>query len=265
MFGALGCLAAALVWPAPTEAATSRPLGETEPRIWRPAPDTTWQWQLTQPVDVTVPAEMYDVDLFETPARVVADLKARGRRVVCYLSAGSFERWRPDAARFPRRVIGRPLDGWPGERWLDIRRIGILAPIMRARLDLCAAKGFDAVEPDNIDGYVNDTGFRLRAAEQLRFNRFLAREAHARGLSIGLKNDLGQVAALEPHYDWAINEECFRYRECHRLLPFRRAGKAVFTVEYDVAPRRFCPRARALGFMSMRKRLDLGRWRRTCW
>ncbi len=68
---------------------------------------------------------------------------------------------------------------------------GLLAPLMRARLDLCQAKGFDAVEPDNIDGYQVDggTGFPLTAGDQLRYNRWIAAEAHCRGLSIGLKND----------------------------------------------------------------------------
>jgi hypothetical protein len=59
-------------------------------------------------------------------------------------------------------VIGDPYEGWPGERWLDIRRIDLLAPLIGQRLELCRIKGFDAVEPDNIDGYTNDTGFSLR-------------------------------------------------------------------------------------------------------
>ena len=45
---------------------------------------------------------------------------------------------------------------------MDIRRIDLLAPVMDARLDQCASKGFDGIEPDNIDGYTNDTGFPLR-------------------------------------------------------------------------------------------------------
>jgi hypothetical protein len=241
------------------------PASAADAQVWRPAPSTTWQWQLDSRVDTSVPAQMYDVDLFDTPRRVVRALRARGRRTVCYFSAGSLERWRPDAGRFPRAVVGQPLDGWPGERWLDIRRIDALAPIVRSRLDLCRAKGFDGVEPDNVDGYDNATGFRIRAADQLRFNRFLAREAHARGLSVGLKNDVDQAAALEPSFDWALVEECFRYRECEALAPFVRAGKAVFSVEYDLATRSFCDRARRLGFMAMRKRSGLGAWRRTCW
>jgi hypothetical protein len=233
-------------------------------RLWRPRPGTTWQWQLTGRVDQSVDAQMYDIDLFDNSATVVADLHAKGRRVVCYMSAGSYERWRPDAKRFPRSVLGRALDGWPGERWLDIRRLDVLRPIMERRLDLCAKKGFDAVEPDNIDGYANRSGFRLTAAVQLRYNRFLARAAHARGLSIGLKNDLAQAKALEPHFDWALNEQCFQYDECEGLRPFVRTAKAVFTVEYELEPDAFCARARELGFMSMRKRLDLDAWRAPC-
>jgi hypothetical protein len=231
---------------------------------WRPPLHATWQWQLTTPVDRSVDAETFDIDLFDNPRWVVADLRRRERHVVCYVSAGSLEAWRPDARSFPAAVVGRPLVGWPGERWLDIRRLDLLAPLLERRLDLCRAKGFDGVEADNVDGYVNATGFALTARDQLRFNRFLARAAHARGLSIGLKNDLAQARLLEPSFDWALSEECFRYAECHLLAPFTRAGKAVIAVEY-VAPRRFCAKARALGFMAMLKRPGLDAGRRACW
>jgi hypothetical protein len=233
-------------------------------RIWRPSARTTWQWQLSGRLDLSVAAQMYDIDAVDTPARTVARLHARGRRAVCYLSAGSYERGRPDAGSFPAAVLGRPLEGWPGERWLDIRRLDVLGPIMERRLDLCRRKGFDGVEADNVDGYTNRTGFPLTGAQQLAYNRFLARAAHARGLAIGLKNDLGQVRALEPHFDFAVNEQCFQFDECDRLRPFVRAGKPVFAVEYELAPGAFCARAKRLGFMAMRKRLDLDAWRAPC-
>lgn len=227
---------------------------------WTPAPSSTWQWQLSGELDLSVPAQVYDVDLFETPASTVAALQARGARVVCYFSAGSRDR-----GRYPRDLLGERLEGWPDERWLDIRALDRLGPIIERRLDLCTRKGFDGVEPDNVDGYANDTGFPLTAAHQLRFNRFLAREAHARGLSVGLKNDLGQAAALEPHFDWALNEQCFQYRECEALRPFTAAGKAVFVAEYELAPEAFCGEAAAAGLMAMRKRLELDAWRAPCW
>jgi hypothetical protein len=233
-------------------------------RIWRPAPDTTWQWQLTGRLDRSVPAQMYDLDLFGNSASVVAALHSNGVGVICYLDAGTWENFRPDAHEFPRSVLGRP-NGWPGERWLDIRQLSVLEPIMRARMRLCAEKGFDGVEADNVDGYENDTGFPLTSAEQLAYNRWLARTAHSFGLSIALKNDVDQAAALEPDFDFALDEQCFQYSECDKLRPFTAHHKAVFEVEYNLPTSRFCARARADGFMSMRKHLDLNAYRQACW
>jgi len=201
--------------------------------IWQPAPGLTWQWHLSDPpVDLSVDAQVYDIDLFDNDASVVQALHARGRKAICYISVGSREDWRPDADEFPPEVLGRDYDGWPGEKWLDVRRIDLLAPIMRARLDLCAAKGFDAVEPDNIEVYDNDTGFPLTYADQLAYATWLANEAHARGLAIGLKNASDQVRDLLPVFDFAIAEDCFIQGWCADLLPFIAAEKAVFAAEY---------------------------------
>lgn len=273
----LGAPSATPAFAATAAASATRPLSPEPVRvsaspaspevaaIWRPAVGATWQWQLTGlPLDLSVEAEIYDVDLFETDASTVARLHALGRRVICYVNVGGWEDWRPDAATFPTAVIGKPLDGWPGERWLDIRRLDVLGPILEARFDMCRAKGFDALEPDNIDGYINDTGFPLTAADQLRFNRWLADAAHARGLSIGLKNDLDQIGELLPHFDWALNEQCFAFDECDALAPFIAAGKAVLHVEYELATKDFCSGATALRFSSMLKRWDLDAWRETC-
>jgi hypothetical protein len=242
--------------PVPKAAAKAR---------WIPPPNTTWQWQLTTPVDLSVDAQLFDIDLFDNAASVVSALHARGRHVACYLDAGTLEPGRPDSGDFPASVVGKELPDWPGEHWLDVRRLDILGPLLERRLDLCRQKGFDAVEPDNIDAYANDSGFPLTADDQLRFNRFLAAAAHARGLSVGLKNDLDQAAALQPAFDWALNEQCFQYHECDRLQPFVRAGKAVFVAEYELDPASFCPAARSAGLMAMRKRLSLDAWREVCW
>ena len=248
-------LAVAVVVTAPASAAPAR---------WRPASGDTWQWQLQGRLDTTVPASIYDVDGFDTTKAQVDALHAQGRKVICYISAGSFENWRPDAGRFSAGVKGRALDGWPGERWLDIRQTTALRPVMAARMDICAAKGFDAVEPDNVDGYANRSGFPLTGAHQLTYNRMLAELAHARGLSVGLKNDVEQVRALAPAFDFAVNEECFAYRECGAYAPFTDAGKAVLHVEYDIATTEFCPTTAPLGFSSLRKHWELDAWRQAC-
>ncbi len=136
------------------------------PGCWRPALNTSWQWQLSSvPTEPFLNVTMYDIDGFnatKATVRRLHDTKA-GRKVVCYISAGSYEDWRPDEADFPASVLGDPLDDWEGERWLDIRQYtGALGGIMRARLDMCKAKGFDAVEFDNVDGYTNDNRLRPR-------------------------------------------------------------------------------------------------------
>ena len=256
----------ATAWLAAPGARADRPVPAPVPcrGCEHPPPRASWQWQLTGLVDTSVDAAVFDVDLFDTPAAVVRSLQARGRVVVCYLSAGSWERWRPDAARFPAAVRGRALEGWPGERWLDVRRLDALAPVLRARLDLCRRKGFDAVEFDNVDGWSNRTGFPLTAADQLAFNAWLANEAHRRGLSAGLKNDLEQAPRLVRHFDWALAEQCVEYRECDRLRPFVRAGKAVLAVEYSTPLVRLCAEARRLRVSALRKRPALGAWRQTC-
>lgn len=232
--------------------------------VWKPKLNTSWQWQLSGTLDLSVEAEMYDVDLFETSAADVARLRAAGRKVVCYMSAGTYEPYRPDSAQFPASVKGKALEGYADENWLDVRRWDILGPIMEKRLDLCKSKGFDAVEPDNVDGYINDNGFGLTYADQLQYNRRIADAAHARGLSVGLKNDLDQVKDLLPYFDWALNEQCFQYRECALLTPFIDAGKAVFNVEYQRQPEQFCAQANALNFNSLAKRVQLDAYRVPC-
>lgn len=230
---------------------------------WRPEAGASWQWQLSVPVDTSVPADVYDIDMFENDAGVVAGLQAAGRRVICYISVGSWEQFRPDAGRFPSAVLGRG-NGWPGERWLDIRRLDILGPIMRDRIRECAAKGFDGIEPDLMDAYAHDTGFPLTASDQLRYNRWVAATAHEYGLAVGLKNDLLQIPALVGAFDFAVNEQCVEYSECALLGPFIAAGKPVFHAEYDLPTDVFCPVTVPLGFSSVRKRLQLDAWRETC-
>jgi len=256
------------VQPASPAVAQITAAAATDKAIWQPAPGITWQWQLTDlPVDISVDAEVYDIDLFDNEASVVAALHAQGRKVICYISAGSWEDWRPDKDQFPPEIIGKAYEGWPGEKWLDIRQIDKLAPILRARLDLCRDKGFDGVEPDNIDAYTNDTGFPLTYQDQLHYNIWLADEAHTRGLSIGLKNDSEQVADLLPYFDWALTEDCFDQGWCEQMAPFIEAGKAVIDTEYTdtgITLEDFCAQARALQFSAILKHRDLDAFIQSC-
>ena len=246
-----------------SQALPPAPVTPEESVRWTPAPLVSWQWQLSGVLDLTVDADVYDVDYETTPQEDIDTLKGNGKRSICYLSAGSWEEFRGDAGQFPEAVLGNTLDGWPDERWLDIRRMDVLLPLVAARMDTCAAKGFDAVEPDNVDGYANDTGFPLTETDQLSFNRAVAGLAHERGLSVALKNDLDQIPDLVDDFDFAVNEECIRYGECDRYKPFTDAGKAVLHVEYE-GPLDFCAESKQQGLSSMLKPLDLGTPRSSC-
>eukprot|EP00545_Synedropsis_sp_CCMP1620_P001284 CAMPEP_0119003692 /NCGR_PEP_ID=MMETSP1176-20130426/715_1 /TAXON_ID=265551 /ORGANISM="Synedropsis recta cf, Strain CCMP1620" /LENGTH=296 /DNA_ID=CAMNT_0006955315 /DNA_START=150 /DNA_END=1040 /DNA_ORIENTATION=+ len=248
------------------------------PSLWRPkaSDDLTWQWQLQGTIDTTLNVDMYDIDLFDTPIGTIQQLKDQGKKVVCYFSAGSYEGWRSDWPQFFDFVSGDEytgseppfagrMSGWD-ERWLDIRYVDLLRPIMKKRIELAISKGCDAIEPDNMDAYTNgaETNIPLTYSHQLVYNKMLADVAHELGISIGLKNDVDQLNDLVDHFDWALNEQCFQYDECDSYKVFVDKDKAVFGVEYQGFPSNFCPKAKALGLSWLMKKLDLQVWRQGC-
>ncbi|MFI6932836.1 endo alpha-1,4 polygalactosaminidase [Streptomyces sp. NPDC050287] len=247
----------------PTAHKSPSPPAAPAKALWKPRPGLAWQWQLDGKVTPTVDVPVYDIDGFENSAADVARLHRDGRKVICYVNVGAWEDFQPDKDAFPRSVLGES-NGWEGERWLDIRQLSVLRPIMERRFDMCRDKGFGAVEPDLVEGYGNDTGFPLTAHDQLRYNRMIAALAHARGLSVGLKNDLPQIPKLLADFDFAVNEECAQYDECTDLTPFIEAGKAVFHVEYAEPGSSFCAESHRLKLSSMVKKPDLGVWRQPC-
>ncbi len=242
-------------------AATRRPTPLT--------PGTSWQWQLGGgAIDETVldgvdnPKKMYDIDLFSTDAAVIERLHAKGIVVICYLETGASESYRPDAARFPASVLGEEVDGYPDERFIDIRQLDVVLPIIADRLDLAVSKGCDGVEPDLDDTYNGyTTGFPLTQSDQLAFNRAVADAAHSRGLSIGLKNGASEDGTFEramaEFTDWALNEECNTFDECAGYTVFVEQDKAVFQVEYispdGTTTADFCPADNAADFDGLLK------------
>ncbi len=191
-------------------------------------------------------AQVVFVDLFDSSASSIASRKAAGKKVICYFSAGSSENWRPDSRNIPAAAKGKGLDGWAGEKWLDYRASGVRA-VMRARIRLAAQKGCQGIDPDNIDGHLNSSGFALKARDQLSYMSFLRVEAKAAGLLIGMKNSSETANSLEPYTDFAVVEECFKYNECGNYGAFARHGKPVFQVEYSRSSQSLCDKAARMG------------------
>lgn len=262
---------ASLSTPEPASPTMEIPLASTSSFIpsswWHPAVGLTWQWHLGDlDIDTSVEADVYNIDLYVDQS-IIDELHATGRKVICYMSVGSYEDWRPDKDQFPPEVLGNDYDGWPGEKWLDIRAIDKLAPIMRARLDLCKSKGFDAVEPDNMEIYTNNTGFPLTYEDQLKYALWLADEAHKRGLAIGVKNAPDQVNDLVDYFDFAITEDAFFYDWAEEMIPFIEAGKPVFAAEYtDLGGdfKSYCQKSKELKFSTILKNRNLDAWIQTC-
>jgi hypothetical protein len=241
---------------------------ETAAAWWQPALGSSWQIQFTgDEIDTALDVDIYDLDLFDTSAETIADLHERGIGTICYINVGAWEDWRSDSADFPAEVIGNDYEDWPGERWLDVSNIGALGPIMEARLDLCKEKGFDGVDPDNLDGYYQDTGFEITVEDQLAYLQWLAESAHERGLALGLKNVPELAAQLEPVYDWALTESCFAQSWCGEMSIFIENGKPVFAIEYveeGMALDDFCAQAAELGFSAILKNRELDAWIEFC-
>ena len=212
----------------------------------------------------------------------VRALHVRGARVIGYIDAGTAETWRPD---FPEMqsfdqscdgcLFGNPLSNFPDEYWLNIttdakgtdpntgatetaRRF--LLNEMLARLKEAKLIGVDGIEFDDVDAWQNHTGLSITGGQQLAYNMRLANLAHRVGFSVGLKNDLSQADTLEPYFDFAVNEECWASGDCAALRSWpAQHGKAVFNVEYESSPSKFCPKANAStwDFNSVRKTDDL--------
>jgi len=241
-------------------------------KFWyAPFKDTSWQLQLQGILKTDYDVDVYYIDLFDTSKSAIDKLHDQGRKVMCYFSAGSYENWREDTKEFKKEELGKTLDGWEDEKWLDIRSKNVLN-IMKKRLDLASLKGCDGVEADNVNGYTNDTGFELTYNDQLSYNKALAKYAHKKGLFIALKNDLDQIKDLVNSFDLAVNEQCFEYSECELLKPFISQNKPVFHIEYNKKyinnksqKEKMCKAALELGFETLILPLELdGSFRYDC-
>jgi hypothetical protein len=179
----------------------------------------TWDWQL-QGTLVYRTVDMFDIDGFDNSASVVAGIHARAgltlahERAICYISLGSWERFRADAPQWPAAAIGRALGGYPDEHWVDVRQLSALTPFIDARLQMCASKGFDGVEVDNIDGWNNPSGFPLTPQDAEPWLATIANEAHRLNLFVLWKNDPLLASFGVRYFDGALSEQCFAYEEC---------------------------------------------------
>lgn len=247
--------------------------------IWHPSPGMTWNYEINGALSDSSNQqgfEVWDIDLFDNDEDVISSLQGQGAKVICYFSAGSYEEWRSDAGEFSQSDLGSELDGWPGERWLNVSSQAV-RDIMLTRIDLAAQKSCNGVEPDNVDGYNNDNGLDLTQQDAANYIEFLSDAAHQRNLSIGLKNAAEIVSTVVGIVDYCVNEECVKYNECSTFAPFIQQGKAVFHVEYPKGSdtnnalavssstrAEVCDASGTAQFSTILKNMELDSWIETC-
>ena len=290
----------------PTSTPTPLPTPNTT-LPWTPSVSDTWQIILSHPpvlssdTSTTPNVSIFDIDLFDTPTETIKQLHSMGKKVICYFSAGSYEDWRPDASEFKKEDLGRDLDGWPGEKWLNLGSENVRR-IMKGRVDLAREKGCDGVDPDNIDGYVstdlppchpfrlntrcanktyqqNNNGLSLTQSSSITFLQYISSLTAPLNLTLGLKNAGDIIPAVLPIVHFSVNEQCAKYGECATFAPFIAAEKPVFHIEYpdgagaeqglkeDVVGR-YCDRMGkgdgSEGFSTVLKKMELDGWVEFC-
>ncbi len=194
-----------------------------------------WYWQLQGKPSIYTQADIIDIDPEQVSKKYMQQLKAQNKFVVCYLSAGTAEKFRDDFKQFPKQVLGKPMEDWQDEIWLDIRKFNLFANIIKQKIKFAYKQGCDAIEADNIDGYDNNTGFNLTKNDAIKYINWLVQTTHSYNMLYALKNGGDIVNSVKDIVDLAIVEECQKYNECKLYLPFIRLNKPVLAVEYNVS------------------------------
>ncbi|MCB9676097.1 MAG: endo alpha-1,4 polygalactosaminidase [Alphaproteobacteria bacterium] len=234
--------------------------------FWRPSQQASWHWQLAGAVAADLPVDVAVLDLYAAEGAI----EAQGAKVVCSFSAGTAEDWRDDTGAFPFDGVGLAAGSWLGVYWLDVRHPGVRS-VIAARLDEAAARGCAAVEPRDLDGYAYDSGFALTADDARDYAWWLSVEAHARGLSIGLRDLTGLAPSLEPGFEFAVSQGCLASGTCGAYDGFTAVGKAVLHAEIRATPAdaeasldAICGDPARERFSTIVKTPDLSYWQLAC-
>jgi hypothetical protein len=191
-----------------------------------------WDWQIgrVSPEQRTGnhAVDIYDIDGFLTRQAEVGTIHSGWQartlphpRTVCYLDM-AWEDYRPDASPgrggryFPAASLGNVYYGYPEERWLDFRQLDALKPMLLERISMCARKGFDAVELDDIDSFdpPSTTGFLLTPGDTQNFLAYAFNEIHRFGMTALWKNSPYLSWWGRRYADGAVVEECYINHAC---------------------------------------------------
>lgn len=214
--------------------------------------------------------KIVDIDAFSATKELVHAFHSKGIKVIAYVSVGTFEIYRSDSNLLPKEVVGNIYPAWPDERFLDLKQLEKLKPFITSRFDMIKSKGFDGIEPDNIDIYGEETDFNLTLDDTRIFCEWIIEEAHKRGLCIGQKNTEELVPLLNKKFDWALTENVFHQNIQNDYSSYISLGKPVFSAEYtdEMDVTHFntfvCNKAKQLKYFAFLKHRNLTQWTYEC-
>ncbi|KAM0198100.1 hypothetical protein ACHAPA_009237 [Fusarium lateritium] len=223
-------------------------------------PGVQWEIVIHEPIKhdsaadfIPAKAKVWDIDMGHARdnPEMIPLLKSAGKFVICYFNAGALQDWDDDKNQFPKAVIGHSLAyPYDSEEWyLDIRDSTVLK-LQKARLDVAAKIGCDAVDPDNVDAWQQDeedpTGFKLKSSDYTKYLKSLAEYAHSiktkdgNPLLVGQKNAPEIAEDLVSSLDFAVLESCRGTTDpaeenwpfCEDFQTYIDAGKPVLQIEY---------------------------------
>ena len=248
------------VVPLPAPLPCTRPGGGAcwyPPHLARTGHPMRWDWQIGRvtPLERTGrrAVDIYDIDGFLTTPGEIGQIHTAWQastlahpRAVCYLDL-AWEDYRPDGSAapygpfFPASTLGNIYFGFPEERWVDFRQLDALKPMLNERIAMCARKGFDAVELDDIDSFdpASTTGFYLTAGDAQNYLAYADNLVHRYGMAVLWKNSPLLARWGARYTDGAVVEECYTYGGCPSWDVFTTArtahqptGKWVGEAEY---------------------------------
>ena len=190
-----------------------------------------WDWQIGRVTPLERAGkravDIYDIDGFLTTRAEVTQLHTTWQastlphpKAFCYLDL-AWEDYRPDASpaprgAFPADTLGNVYYGYPQERWVDFRQLDALEPMIDGRIEMCAEKGFDSVELDDIDSFdpPRTTGFQLTPGDAQNFLAWVDNDVHEHGMTVLWKNSPYLSWWGRRYTDGAVVEECYVYSQC---------------------------------------------------
>ena len=215
--------------------------------------------------EIKTSSQIVDLDVLDTEKTTIEKLKKQWKVVIWYINVWAIENYRDDYKNFPKNVIWKTYSWWEDEKYLDVRKYEDFKKYILNRLDIAQEKGFDWIEPDNMDTYDNfsETWFKILQWDMKEYLTWLNIEVNKRWMFLIQKNAPELSLKMEKKFDAALLEWAFYNNFEDDFKNYIKNWKKVFNVEYtDNTTKKYfleniCPKSKKMWFISILKNRNL--------